>query len=66
MTKQDILNLKTAKEIMSAILAAPELADKEINEHLKKIATEEKIKIYGSADFMPATPNKRKLYQKRK
>ena len=29
-------------------------------------ATEEKIKIYGSADFMPATPNKRKLYQKRK
>ena len=36
MTKQDILNLKTAKEIMSAILAAPELADKEINGHLKK------------------------------
>ncbi len=60
MTKQDILNMKTADEIMHAILTNPKLLDKEVNEHLKKVATEEKIKKYGSADFMPATPNKRK------
>ena len=43
MAKQDILNMKTSEEIMGNLLTHSELWDKEVNEHLKKVAIEEKI-----------------------
>lgn len=59
MTKQDILNMKTSKEIMATLFTHSELWDEEVNEHLKKVAKKEKLEQYGSEDFLP-TPRKRK------
>lgn len=59
MTKQDILNMKSSKEIMNTMFSNSDLWDEEVNEHLKKTKKAENKKEYGSEDFLP-TPNKRK------
>lgn len=37
MTKQDILDMKTSKEIMDTLFTNAELWDDEVNEHLKSV-----------------------------
>lgn len=60
LTKQDILNMKTKDEIMLSFITHLELWDDEVNEHLKKVAKKENLELYGSEDFLPTLPRKKK------
>ena len=62
MTKQDILGMRSAREIMKTLFTNSALWDDDVNEHLKKIAAAETETAYGSDSFFP-TPNKRKATQ---
>ena len=50
MKKQDILNMKTGKEIIQAILKHPELVDDEVSEYQKEVSKREHIIKYGDLE----------------
>ena len=60
MTKQDILNMNTTKEIMETFMTHRELWDEEVNEHLKAVARKKLIERFGSADVTYTPPRKKK------
>ena len=59
MTKQDILKLKTSKEVMPTLKTHPKLWDEEVCAYSVKLAQKESLEKYGDENFSP-TPLGRK------
>ena len=59
MTKQDILKLKTCKEVMKALAEHRELWDKETDDYRVKLAKKELRERFGSEDVLYTPPKKK-------
>ena len=59
MTKQEILNMNTSRDIMKALSEHRGLWDQELNEHLRCVKRLENERRFGDADaiFTPARRN---------
>ena len=60
MTKQNILNMKSAWEIGHTMFTDPELWDEEIKDHWVKTAKRERLEKYGCEDFLPTIPKRKR------
>ena len=61
MTKQDILNMKTSREINHTIMTNPELWDEEVRDYLLKVKRKELFEEYGSEDVLVTPPRKNRI-----
>lgn len=58
MTKQDILNMTTSRDIMKAMAANRSIWDEDLSNHLRDVKRQENAARFGDADAI-YTPNKR-------